>query len=205
MNPSIARTVIATCALLALLTANCDAPAPPPLLGPVPEVATRPPEVGPNPAASAPATEVATFLPQAEPPEVPSAPSAASPCEPLPIDSYGVRQSSPQVYLAARRFFLAHTAPGSPHALGPDLARERPTLQFGNANRRETGDVMQATIDELTTRYPDSVVVPTTRPLRTDACYDEVYLDLTEDGRYLVIIETATANPVFMYRTSYRP
>ncbi len=64
---------------------------------------------------------------------------------------------------------------------------------------------MQATVDEIVTRYPDSLVVPTTRPLRTDACYDEVYLDLTEDGRYVVIVETATARPVFMYWQHYRP
>ena len=41
--------------------------------------------------------------------------------------------------------------------------------------------------------------------LRADACHDEVYLDLTEDGRYLVIVETATARPVFMYWQQYRP
>jgi len=196
-----ARAVIARCAVLALLTVNCHAPLP----RPVPEVLAPPSEVAPHPAASAPATEVATFPPQAEPSEVASPPSAASPCDPLAIDSYGVRQASRRVYDAALRYFLAHTAPGSPHALGPELARERPTLRFSNANRRETGDVMQATIDEITTRYPDSVVVPATQPLLTDACYDEVYLDLTEDGKYLVIIETATARPVFMYWTSYRP
>lgn len=166
-----APAVTAMCAVLALLTANCHDPLPRPAPSPVPEVWAPPPEVAPHPAVSAPATEVATFMPRAEPPEVASPPSAASPCDPLPIDSYGVRQSSPRVYVAARSYFLAHTAPGSPHALGPELARERPTLRFSNANRRETGDVMQATIDELTTRYPDSVVVPTTRPLRTDACY----------------------------------
>ncbi len=203
--------------VLALLTANCRAPdrafsqAPGdalhggPATDPGREVLTRAPEVLPQPGASAPATEVTTLPSQTEPPEVASPPKAASPCVPLAIDSYGVLQSSPRVYDAARRYFLANTAPGGPHALGPELARERPTLRFSNANRRETGDIMQATIDELTTKYPDSVVVPTTGPLRTDVCYDEVYLDLTEDGRYLVIIETDTAHPVFMYRTSYRP
>lgn len=195
-----ARAVIAKCAVLALLTANCQAPP-----RPVPEGLAPPSEVAPHPAASASATEVATFPPQAKAPEVASPPRAASPCAPLAIDSHGVHHSSQRIYDAARRYFLAHTAPGSPHALGPELARERPTLRFGNASRRETGDMMQATIDELTTRYPDSVLVPTTRPLLKDACYDEVYLDLTEDGTYLVIIETATARPVFMYWTSYRP
>ncbi len=79
------------------------------------------------------------------------------------------------------------------------------SFRFGNTNERETGAVMQATVDEIVTRYPDSLVVPTTRPERTDACYDEVYLDLTEDGRYVVIVETATARPVFMYWQHYRP
>lgn len=190
--------IIAACAVPALLTANCHDPLPRPLPGPAPEVVALK-------VASAPVTEVATALPRAEPPEVASPPGAPSPCDPLPVDSHGVHQSSPRVYVAALRYFLAHTAPGSRHALGPELARERPTLRFSNTSRRETGGVMQATIDELTTRYPDSVVVPTTRPLQTDACYDEVYLDLTEDGRYHVIIETATARPVFMYQTSYRP
>ena len=171
----------------------------------MPAVQADSPETAPHPAASAPAMELATSPPRAEPPEVAAPPDAASPCEPLSIDSYGVRQSSQRIYVAARDYFLAHTTPGGPHALGPELAKERPTLRFSNANRRETGDVMQATIDELVMRYPDSVVVPATGPLRNDACYDEVYLDLTEDGRYLVLVETDTARPVFMYRTSYRP
>lgn len=134
-------------------------------------------------------------------------PAAAPPCEPLTIDAYGVHQSSRRIYAAARRYFLAHTGPGSRHALGPDLLRERPSLHFGNANWRETGAVMQATIDEITTTYPGSLVFPTGRRpwLRTGSCYDEVYLDLTEDGRYLVIVETDTARPVFMYWQHYRP
>ncbi len=126
-------------------------------------------------------------------------------CEPLPMDAHGVRQSTPRIYAAARRYFLAHTGPGSRHALGPDLSRERPTLRFHNAERRETGAVMQATIDQITTRYPGSLVFPTRQRLRADVCYDEVFIDLTEDGRYLVIVETATARPVFMYWQQYRP
>ncbi len=133
-------------------------------------------------------------------------PADATPCEALPIDpSNGERVSPRRVYAAALRYFLAHTAPGSRHALGPELNRERRTFRFRNTDRRETGAVMQATVDEIVTRYPDSLVVPTTRPLRADTCYDEVYLDLTEDGRYVVLVETAAARPVFMYWQHYRP
>jgi hypothetical protein len=181
-------TLIATCAVLGLQTDSCH-PSPRPLPGP--EV-VRPPQLAP---------------PRAGPPKVASPPKvgAAATCDPLPIDPYGVRQSSRQVYAAALRTFLTHTAPGSAHALSPDLERERPSLRFGNTSRRETGEVMQATMAELTTRYPDSIVVPAAQPLRPRTCYDEVYLDLTEDGAYFVIVETDTARPVFMYWTSYRP
>lgn len=181
-------TVIATCAVLSLRTDSCH-PSPRPLPGP--EV-VRPPQLAP---------------PRAGPPEVasPLEVGAAATCDPLPIDPHGVRQSSRQAYAAALRYFLRYTAPGSAHALSPDLERERPSLRFGNTSRRETGEVMQATIAELTTRYPDSVVVPAAQPLRPRTCYDEVYLDLTEDGTYLVIVETDTARPVFMYWAAYRP
>lgn len=166
---------------------------------------TRVPEVA-APTATAPSSLTG---PDARPgaPAVAAPAAAASPCEPLTIDAYEVRQSTPRIYAAARRYFLAHTGPRSRHALGPDLVRERPTLRFGNADRRETGAVLQATVDEITTTYPGSLVYPTRRRLRlrTDACHDEVYLDLTEDGRYLVIVETATARPVFMYWQQYRP
>lgn len=197
-----ARAAIVTCGVLTLLTSTCCTPpqAAPELLAPSADVA-------PHPIASASASAIgADTLPsQAKPPEIASPPVVASRCEPLTIDSYGVRQSSPRIYEAARRYFLAHTLPGSPHALGPELAKERPMLRFGNVYERETGDIMQATINEITTKYPDSVIVPTKQKLLSDACYDEVYLDLTEDGRYVVIVETATARPVFMYWTSYRP
>ena len=142
-----------------------------------------------------------------EAPAVASTPDAPTPCEPLTIDAHEVHQSTPRIYAAARRYFLAHTGPGSLHPLGPELLRERPTLRFSNVYERATGAVMQATIDEIATRYPASLVFPTRRRprLQTDACYDEVYLDLTEDGRYVVIVETATARPVFMYWQQYRP
>ena len=140
-------------------------------------------------------------------PAAASPPDAPSPCEPLTIDAHEVRQSTPRIYAAARRYFVAHTGPGSRHPLGPELVRERPTLRFSNAYERATGAVLQATIDEITTTYPASLVFPTRRwpRLQTDACYDEVYLDLTEDGRYVVVVETATARPVFMYWQQYRP
>lgn len=167
--------------------------------------AREPAEVG-APSATAPPSQ-ASHDASSEAQVVAPPPGPTSPCEALTIDAYGVRQSSRRIYLAARRYFLAHTGPGSRHALGPDLVRERPSLRFGNANGRETGAVMQATVDQIATTYPGSLVFPTRRRprLRTDRCYDEVYLDLTEDGRYLVIVETDTARPVFMYWQQYRP
>jgi len=200
-----APSVIAGCVVLALLTATCRRPSSHAAPGPRPAVVAPPPAVTLHDASTS-ATEVVAVPPPAPPADVAAPPAATSRCEPLPIDpTNGQPRSSPRVYAAALRYFLAHTAPGSRHALGPDLARERRTFRFGNTNERETGAVMQATVDEIVTRYPDSLVVPTTRPLRTDACYDEVYLDLTEDGRYVVIVETATARPVFMYWQHYRP
>ncbi len=171
----------------------------------VPEVAAPTPETA-VPTATAASPRTALDAPP-EAPAVASLSAAASPCVPLPLDRYGERQSPRRVYDAARRYFLVHTGPGSRHALGPDLVRERPTLRFSNTDWREPGAVLQATIDEIRTTYPDSLVFPTRRRprLRTDACYDEVYLDLTEDGRYVVIVETATARPVFMYWQHYRP
>lgn len=144
---------------------------------------------------------------RSEAPAVASTPDAPTPCEPLTIDAHEVQQSTPRIYAAARRYFLAHTGPGSLHPLSPELVRERPTLRFSNAYQRATGAVMQGTIDETKTTYPASLVFPTRRwpRLQTDACYDEVYLDLTEDGRYVVIVETTTARPVFMYWQQYRP
>lgn len=64
---------------------------------------------------------------------------------------------------------------------------------------------MQETVKEIVSRYPDTFIAKAERPLRASACYDEVYLDLTEDGSYWVIVETATARPVFMYWRGYRP
>lgn len=140
------------------------------------------------------------------PPQATSAEVGQPTCTPLSIDpTSGRPQSSPRVYSAARRFFLDHTAPGSRHALGPELARERPSLRFLNTARRETGQVMQETVKEIVSRYPDSFIAKAERPLRVSACYDEVYLDLTEDGSYWVIVETATARPVFMYWRRYQP
>lgn len=192
----------------ALTSVACAAHPRPPARTPVSFAAppiTRVPEVA-APTETSPSSQTAPDA-RSEAPAVASPPTVPSPCEPLTIDAYEVRQSTPRIYAAARRYFLAHTGPGSRHALGPELLRERPTLRFGNANWRDTGAVMQATVDEITTTYPGSLVFPTRRRprLRTDACYDEVYLDLTEDGRYLVIVETATARPVFMYWQQYRP
>lgn len=192
---------------LALGVAGCVAPAPrqPPAV-----VACAAPVTAPVPEIDAGATRAAPDAPRADVPTDTSAgaatANAVAPCEPLPTDPHGVRRSPPQIFAAARRYFVAHTRPGSRHPLGPDVRRELPTLQFGNAERRETGAVMQSTLDEVATRYPDSLVFPTRPPrLRPDACFDEVFLDLTEDGRYLVIVETETARPVFMYWQQYRP
>lgn len=192
---------------LALGVIGCVAPAP----GPSPAVVARAaPITAPAPEIDAGATRAAPGAPPAAAPSdasaVVSPANNPAPCEPLPTDPNGVRRSPPQIFAAARRYFVAHTRTGSRHPLGPDVRRELPTLHFGNAERRETGAVMQSTLDEIATRYPDSRVYPTRPPrLRPDACFDEVFLDLTEDGRYLVIVETATARPVFMYWQQYRP
>lgn len=190
---------------LALGVVGCVAPAP----RQSPAVVARAAPIA-APRIDAGATHAAPDAPPAD--ALPDAPAVASPtsdparCEPLPTDPNGVRRSPPRVFAAARRYFVAHTRTGSRHALGADVRRELPALQFGNAARRETGAVMQSTLDEIATRYPDSLVYPTRPPrLRPDACFDEVFLDLTEDGRYLVIVESATARPVFMYWQRYRP
>ena len=202
---------------LALLTAcGCQARpdsrrvllAPPATVAPPSAPATPTPSVAviPLPAPADSFHDVASAAPPTAPPPVLSESVAPSPCAPLSIDPRnGLPRSSPQVYAAARRYFLAHTAPGSRYALGPELIKERSTLRFTNTDRRETGQVMQATVDQIMTRYPGSLVAPAKRPLRAKDCYDEVYLDLTEDGSYWVIVETDTALPVFMYWRQYRP
>jgi hypothetical protein len=200
-----AVAVIVGSAVAALLTAACHQPSPRPAPGCEPEVLAPPPEVAPPPAAAESATAVVVAAPPVDLPAAASAPAAPSPCNSLPRDPDGRPQSSQRVYAAALRYFLAHTAPGGAHDLGPDLAKERRSFRFRNTSKQETGEVMQSSIDELAAKYPGSVIVPATRPLRIDGCYDEVYLDLTEDGRYYVIIEATTARPVFMYWTSYRP
>ncbi|MCA9610284.1 MAG: hypothetical protein KC619_32035 [Myxococcales bacterium] len=145
------------------------------------------------PSVEAPVVEA----PIADPPEPPA-------CEPVPLDHRGLRRSPSRVYAAAGRYFREHTAPGSGHELGPELESQRRGLVFDNTYRRETGAIVQPSIDEIATRYPDSLVTPHVG-LQSDSCYDEVFLDLTEDGRYVVIVETDTARPVFMYRQAYQP
>lgn len=113
--------------------------------------------------------------------------------------------SPPQARRAALRFFNAHTGPGDPHSLSPELETHRESFEFVRTSARRSGAAIQAMIDEHAERWPASVSVPNTRPLDESKCYDELYLDLTEDGRYLVIIEEGTFSPVYMYWQSYRP
>ena len=87
-----ARAVLAGGAVLALLTAACRDPSLHRAPSPRPGVLAPPPVVAPPPAASASATGVVVAAPPAAPPEVASSPAAASRCDPLPINRYGVRR-----------------------------------------------------------------------------------------------------------------
>lgn len=143
---------------------------------------------------------------------VPSTPSSLPAPEQVVIDACDPHfgepdhlESAPRARRAALRFFNEHTRPGDPHGLSPELETYRERFEFVRTSARRSGTATQVLIDELAARWPASVSAPRTRALDETKCYDELYLDLTEDGRYLVIVEEDTFSPVYMYWQSYRP